>query len=103
MLTERQAWLKLAKDWDGARPDVLGYYFVGWHYGLCVGIGNLGVCGQITSETAIAMKGRLPKLRPDTAYCWPNTKAGAKARADFCREQAALLTKKPKKKGKVKS
>ncbi len=100
-MTEKQAWLRLAKMWDAAKPDCSGLYSAGK-------IPCFGLCGTIAWQikereivTAMLSKVRATKGY-DGGYLWTNDKRGAKARAAFCRKQSALLTPK-RKKGKVKS
>lgn len=101
-MTERQAWLKLAKMWDKAYIDSDGDYSA-------MGTASMGLCPCITLDIAddldqgvsVSMLGKIKKLPKITHYglefVWRTDKASAEARAAFCRKQAALLAKrKPK-------
>lgn len=98
-LTERQAWLLLAKLWDKAKPkSPSGTYAVffndGSVSGLCACVGWINT----NSRTRCAM---IDKIRTGGSaihrpYRWPRTLAGAKQRADFCRLQAKLCKRKKK-------
>lgn len=106
MLTERQAWLKIAKACDVAGSD--GSFVVvkkmGRSWGLCTAVGDLWFSGEIEEETARSMFSKIHKHAPprgDFDYAWETSKAGAKARAAFCRKMAALC--KPAKRAKAKA
>lgn len=100
LMTERAAWLYLARCWDAAVPDK--------YFGRAALIGNYradGICYSICAlnwfeKVAQAGKRRMDKMmaenRPkDTphTFWWPRTVAGAKKRAAFCRKMAALCKK----------
>lgn len=93
-MTERQAWLKLAKIWDGAKDDGDDIAYVpSGATGLCPSI--LEIRGYLTDQVYESMMRAIDDLRSVTEHNhkWPMTLAGAKARAAFCRLQAKLLTR----------
>ncbi len=102
-MTEKQAWLKLAKMWDEARVDAstgLSAPTGSDSCGLCpciyLDIGDLLSCD--VTESMIAKIEELPSLNCQ-GFRWKTNLEGAKSRAAFCRKQAALLAKR---KAKVK-
>lgn len=99
LLTEREAWLLLAEWWSGKlRTDDDGdTLMVGgkWGcYGLCSSIVLLSSTGRISQEIQESMRRKLGEV-PGSDYRWPQTLAGARQRAAFCRRMAAEL--KPRK------
>lgn len=104
MMTKREAWLHLATAWDKAKPDH------DFHKHYCARTGKLldsGLCGSLMSmlskslisydvfeEMNAALHKHWPKkpavVMFGAKWRWPLTKAGAKARAKFCRKMARL-------------
>src|SRR3990167_5049387 len=97
-MTERQAWLFLAKAWDAAEGEVIGgrvIFCAGMATGLCPMLCYLEDTAKISEDTYNAMCAKIWRL-PSVTYQdhkWPIDKAGAKARVAFCRLQAKLLTR----------
>ena len=105
-MTEAQAWASIGRAWT--RPTLFdGKYwavvkeaekvfrvFAGGH-GICPCINDLVMVGAISERRAGQMKGRLPERR-EGLFCWPTTRAGARARAAFCRRMAKLASKESK-------
>ena len=87
LMTEQQAWRKMAQTFEA-------FGFHGW--GLCReltyhdGLSD-AVRERMMDRIAVAVK-RHPWAR-QTAYAWPLTAEGARARARFCRRQVARLTR----------
>ena len=84
MRTEKQAWLRAAKLWD----DIVdgGNQFA---EGLC---GTVWFELDVSEETKQDMLEKIDNLNHRYGmYVWSFTKHGARARAAFCRKQAALL------------
>ena len=98
-MTERQAWLYLAKRWDKAFLSD-GYTVTNvcddCTHGLCQSLCHLEDEGEIDSNTRLEMSSKIPKSADFAPYVWPMTIAGAKKRAAFCRRMAAKC--KPKRK-----
>jgi hypothetical protein len=105
-MSERAAWLYLAKAWDGAKPG-LCHGGKNWGVeidaedgpspGLCCCILDLERMEDITEVTAKSMLATI-KLNDHAIFSWTLDANGAKSRAAFCRKQAAKLTKKKVKK-----
>lgn len=108
-MTERQAWLLIAKAWDKPRvftdDGVLIYFATIWKYKYC----GLCPCVYVMEENErideFTRNSMLTKIESETRkkgahhpFIWPTTLSGAYQRAAFCRKQAAKLTKKRKKK-----
>ena len=91
-MTERQAWMKLAKLWDKAKKSPFGDYEVDRCLGLCL---SIALVSDTSWDMNLEMSDRLDKHRPRNrhTYSWPTTKAGAKSRAAFCRDMAAMCLK----------
>ncbi len=102
-MTEREAWLYLAKKWSSDNLIVSmnkneyyvyrGYYSRGDPaFGLCCCIDVLPISGTIRDN----MHNKIDNLRfRNDIFVWSNSKSGAKARVRFCLKQAKLLSKKP--------
>lgn len=98
LLTERQAWLRLARAWD--RPVASEYGTMQAKVcksrcvGLCSSIGELECSGKISTDVELRMDERIQAM-PERfgPYCWPLDGRGARSRAAFCRRQARLLAK----------
>lgn len=98
-MTQREAWLYLAKLWSGPLSDCPcggcgGKVAADLASGLCVSVDRIAM---LPAKTREAMRVRIRRHREaigGESYLWPTTEAGAKKRAAFCRRQAALLTKK---------
>lgn len=102
MLSERRAWLYLAKKWDKAKPPKLD----GWEddvevvirlnrFGEEIGLCDTIVRLPISCSVCDAMEDKVDRERRRLkkrrwAFLWPTTKAGAKKRAAFCRRMAKL-------------
>lgn len=100
-MTERAAWLWLAKAWRGAVKDEYGDYVAdGRSLGLCPCVGDMKSDGLIGVGTAVRMKARLgAAIRAAGVTAddpvWPtNTAAGRRARVRFCERQAKALERK---------
>ena len=102
LLTQRQAWLLLAKAWRQAKEEPPGRWSAdvgyGVSYGLCPLINDLFNENRISEATFRSMDKKVPRRKREV-YAWPLTRAGARARAAFCRRQAAKLVKKKVKHG----
>jgi hypothetical protein len=94
MLTEKQAWLYLAKEWRQAKLTVHGEYGVFSDYcvGLCSGINHLSDCKRILSKKiTISMFDKIENHRNynPCKYIWSTkTKQGMNCRVAFCMKQA---------------
>ncbi len=108
-MTERQAWLWLAKAWQKAKADKEGGYFIPdlagrWFgaYGLCHVISNLLYVDRLDQKTADQMTARIGREFERRAngerivYLWPFNSRGRDARVRFCERQAKALTRKVK-------
>ena len=99
-LTERRAWLLLAKEWDKATQACYGGSFQtpSGQYCLCFAVSHLYHSGPLSRTTRDDMHERLQKHRPaysrDEVFFWPTDKTGAKKRAAFCRKMAKLCVRK---------
>lgn len=110
MITEHEAWLILADDFEAkaARPDwiapVHGRMYPPYAYGsyansgICDGISSLRNEGSIYPDDAEEMLHRLDVgirhaggVDGRIVYHWPLTPDGHRARAAFCRQMAAEL------------
>lgn len=101
--TDQEAWLHLAAWWDDPHPCACardngygcGRQAAGPNLvGLCSSISMLRHYGHITEAQEADMLDLLPKAKQIFApgvrpFLWPTTPEGAKARAEFCRAQAA--------------
>ena len=100
-LSEKAAWLKLAKLWEAAtqpQPSVDVFVNGGWPVGcsgLCPALSFMEDAGEIDKGTRRSMSEAIPP-RKTSPHRWPPTLKGAKLRAAFCREQAAKCAKKGK-------
>ena len=107
-MTQRKAWLWIAETWDKPRKfRVRGSIRMwdegdGWWYagaimfGLCESINVLFSTGRISVAVREAMFAKIRKgwdrrHELSSAYRWGHTRADARKRAAFCREQAKLL------------
>lgn len=86
-MTEAQAWEYIAKTWDKPKKRGDGY--------CCSRDGCSGVCFSISNFQLLfgvvtGMTNRLRAHRAERAdgYWWPQTRAGARSRAAFCRRMA---------------
>ena len=102
-MTERAAWLKLAKLWNKPLRGVVPYVRLrhGAHgmvgrNGLCACVTSLYVDGKIDHDARLDMNSKVHAAIKHGAYAWPLTLAGAKSRAAFCRRMAAKCTAKEK-------
>jgi hypothetical protein len=97
-MSEREAWLYLAREWDDAR-DYYGMYAITmnkqFYYGLCPCINaleSLKMVGPIVSRQMWAkIQARVKRKHVMVNLCKYMTKcneSGAKIRAEFCRQQA---------------
>jgi len=97
-MTEKQAWLHLAKLWDHPTKDGTRVYvemLEGFGFepcGLCDCIEELGNRDDISWEVNGVMLGKIPERLPN-GFVWPTNLRGAKQRAEFCRKQAAACRK----------
>ena len=100
LLTQRQAWLLLAKAWDKPKKSDGGYCIGRFEFGLCQSIWNMETDRLIDKSTSESMQDKVSEgwnRKQYTMFRWPcNTVAGARARAAFCRKQAAKLVKRKK-------
>ena len=96
-LTIKEAWLYLAELWD--KPQIYGDdvpYAVLRHdlYSMCLchSVTDLWHAGLISLGTGRWMKGIVLSIprRDGSAFRWARDIEGARQRAAFCREQAAL-------------
>ena len=86
MLTKKQAWIWIARKFEGPMVNECGKFYVeyfGKAYGICDFAVILFCKNQITSETHWTIR---TNFRP--GYNWPLTREGAKQRAKFCRKMA---------------
>lgn len=99
MLTEKEAWLEMAKLWEDAVPCSCGCET--WRVeadedsagGLCDTLSWLQRADVIAAETYYIMNTKLKDYgrRILGAYYWPQNAEGAKARVEFCKTQAENL------------
>lgn len=103
-MTERAAWLHLAKAWRKAEPDMDGVYEIDMGdgdakpWGLCYSVTRMRRTEMIGDGVARRMYARVEAAAArlgldDTKYLWPTTLAGARARVRFCERQARALGK----------
>jgi hypothetical protein len=96
MLTEKRAWLCLAKEWKEVIKSDAGYEWIFWgrgSRGLCQSIHNIFNHGAINS---VVHKSMLKSLRDykikyniKELYFWSTTnREGKRSRVKFCVEQA---------------
>lgn len=90
-MTERQAWLRLAKG-HGTKGSS--------RRGLCMHIWDMGELGTIDTDVHDAMLARIgPEVKAHpwhngkvvTGWAWPIDDEGHKARVAFCRRQVARI------------
>lgn len=99
LLSERAAWLKLAKLWDNPMGNLENAYIdMGDRrsFGLCGCIASFHFAAKRTSyATMWAMLDKVNEIMSETdnAYRWPTTRAGARQRAAFCRRMAKECSK----------
>lgn len=103
-MTEREAWLELAKD-AGRLVKLSGMYDRALcgitHNGLCDGIvaleAGLTAGLKVTAATARRMHAIIRRERATRrlhpAYLWPLTSSGFRRRVTFCNKQAARLAR----------
>lgn len=96
MLTEKQAWEKLARAWNNPECDGKVPYVLDHSYGICHALSDLRRTNDIsdTMENRMVAKAENPGERD--CWRWPLNCEGAKARAAFCRKQAKLCSRKRK-------
>lgn len=96
-----QALLHMAELWDYAQPNDGDYYVLDYVYGLCDTALDMYI-ERLICETVLGTIRQLIIAEPfhytpfevrADGYKWPLTLEGAKARAEWCREQAAKLEK----------
>lgn len=104
-MTKQEAWTELARWWapENLHEDLLmSYVTINRHddlimcyitpagerfAGLCECVVHLAKSGMVSVETADEMQDEINRLTPpETAgrYRWPNTRAGAEDRRQFC-------------------
>ena len=90
MLTERQAWLKIAKACDEAND--FGWFSVeGCRFcGLCTAISRLDISDGTAARMERKIRSTWPSERKRYAFRWTVDKTGATQRAAFCRKMARL-------------
>jgi hypothetical protein len=101
-MTERAAWLYLAKRWDKAVLGGDGDAMVRINTDrtivcLCDSILRLQMDERIDVFTESCMVDRiqrLPNINQSSSYKWPRTLRGARSRAAFCRRMAKQCGKK---------
>ncbi len=96
MMTQRQAWLYLAKLWSkAAQPSGLAEVRVDnfIRYYLCHCIDDLGDAGTISPAAHRIMDNKIYKALKGKAILAPLNLQGAKVRAAFCRKMARALRK----------
>lgn len=97
MLSEREAWLAIGRDWRA--PINTGGKYEYWSSrrmasGLCASIVLLSVGKQIDLDIYRVMHDKIDKQVEKSgldSWAWGHTKKDALARAAFCRRQAAKL------------
>ena len=107
MMTERQAWSYLARRWEAAKRSKDWEYWSDQHeywatifsekyLGLCLAIDHLYHLDKIDQTTRTRMMAVISKEpKRFQLFCWSYlTPGGKRARAAFCRRQAARLAKK---------
>lgn len=97
MLSEREAWLKLAKLWT--KPDIGSSdcpRVLDWSFGVCHSVDDLRGMNEISVSLADRMREKAQNPKDPDAWRWPLTIAGAKSRAAFCRKMAKLCSRKRK-------
>ena len=89
-MDEYQTWLYMAELWDNAKPDECGYFIAGPGLnGLCNTLGDIYAIDKIDKTLYVHMWNVLDKVpKLEAPYCWPKDAAGAKSRAQFCRDMA---------------
>ena len=94
-MTEREAWLYLARKWARTRKAHVTLRPADGGEacrGLCACACRLIHLGVVKRKVALGMLGRLHRRRPgkmaDESYYWSLTIRGARARAAFCRRMA---------------
>jgi hypothetical protein len=95
VLTEREAWLAIAEVWSSPIESENTWLASTYDCGLCPSIGRLFTLENIRTDIAQSMFKKIVLYRQDlgitTAFVWPRTLDGAKARAEFCKTQAEKL------------
>lgn len=97
MITERQAWLKMAEEWDAAYDDNGDGTFAvsSRETGLCPHVDVMPVSASIRESMDSKLREHLPTKRVTKQnHRWPVNADGAKKRAAFCRRMAALCMRK---------
>ena len=94
-MTEKQAWLKLAKLWDESlldfwREDYVVILDNRPRYGLCDCITCLPISDRMRDKMRRKARGRTKLGR----YSWQLDARGARSRAAFCRKMAAQCGRK---------
>ena len=105
MLTEKEAWLKLAACWENAYPRLDSDIYVadvnsGQTAGLCAGIETLYYTNEISYEIYISMIGKIEEEQSlhiggygiCNAFIWPQNQNGAVMRVGFCRSMADAIS-----------
>lgn len=94
MLTEKQAWLRMARMWKKAKKDYDGLYcVVSYRYcGLCPTLNHLefsaGILNSDVHDTMLK-KIKSHKNYKQGRYIWPvATKRGINCRVNFCNKMA---------------
>ena len=94
-LTLRQAWIYLAKLWDAPLLGPTGTAYLQFGltpcYGLCGTLASMRRRGLISADVLTSAKQVIIALackNVDGPFLFELTKAGAKRRAAFCRDQA---------------
>lgn len=104
MVTEKEVWLNIAKDWDNAvgyfpykwNSDIVPYKILyrvndGQNGGLCPCIKFSGAPFNIIVNMEKKLKTYAPKKElTSLGHLWPTNKKGAIKRAAFCRRMAKL-------------
>ena len=105
MLTEKEAWLKLAACWENVyhipEPDIyVANVNDGDTAGLCAGVATLYYTNEISYEIYISAIGKIEKEQSlhiggygiFNTYIWPQTQDGALMRAGFCKAMAEAIS-----------
>jgi hypothetical protein len=98
VLTEKQAWLKLADLWSQPTKNEFGEHYVQVYvdesaYGLCACTRDLLDYNLIDMETYVVMNARIEMYRQtsprkEKSFLWGQDWFGAKERESFCKRQA---------------
>jgi len=109
-MSEREAWLYLAEQWDNAEPahrkkrdHIIFRHLFFCPTGLCTAIDEVICADAISYRVGRNMRSRMAKHLPrkkrtGKGHRWPTDKKGARSRAAFCRKMAKLCEKERKKK-----